>query len=40
MKPLATHLIKKMDLGFHGNLFGGKLLSWVDAAVATYAMEN
>ena len=29
-----------MDLGFHGNLFGGKLLSWVDAAVAAYAMET
>jgi len=39
MKLLATHPIKKMDLGFHGNLFGGKLLSWVDAAVAAYAME-
>ena len=40
MKLLATHPIKKMDLGFHGNLFGGKLLSWVDAAVAAYAMET
>ena len=39
MRLLATHPIKKMDLGFHGNLFGGKLLSWVDAAVAAYAME-
>jgi len=28
-----------MNLGFHGNLFGGKLLSWVDAAVTAYAME-
>lgn len=26
MQLLATHPIKKMDLGFHGNLFGGKLL--------------
>jgi acyl-CoA thioesterase YciA len=36
---LATHPIKKSDLGFHGNLFGGKLLSWIDAAIAAYAME-
>jgi acyl-CoA thioesterase YciA len=37
---LSTHPVKKLDLGFHGNLFGGKLLSWVDAAVAAYAMER
>jgi acyl-CoA thioesterase YciA len=40
MDLLATHPVKKSDLGFHGNLFGGKLLSWVDAAVAAYAMEK
>ena len=40
MDRLSTHPVKKLDLGFHGNLFGGKLLSWVDAAVAAYAMER
>ena len=40
MDLLATHPVKKSDLGFHGNLFGGKLLSWVDAALAAYAMEK
>jgi len=40
MDILSTHPVKKLDLGFHGNLFGGKLLSWVDAAVAAYAMER
>jgi acyl-CoA thioesterase YciA len=40
MDLLATHPVKKLDLGFHGNLFGGKLLSWLDAAVAAYAMEK
>ena len=40
MDLLSTHPVKKSDLGFHGNLFGGKLLSWIDAAVATYAMEK
>jgi acyl-CoA thioesterase YciA len=40
MELLVTHPIKKSDLGFHGNLFGGKLLSWIDAAVAAFAMEK
>lgn len=40
MELLATHPVKELDLGFHGNLFGGKLLSWLDAAVAAYAMEK
>jgi acyl-CoA hydrolase len=40
MDLLVTHPVKKMDLGFHGNLFGGKLISWTDAAVAAYAMER
>jgi hypothetical protein len=26
-KLISTHPIKKSDLGFHGNLFGGKLLA-------------
>jgi acyl-CoA thioesterase YciA len=36
---ISTHPIKKSDLGFHGNLFGGKLLAWLDSAGAAYAME-
>lgn len=40
MDLLVTHPVKKSDLGFHGNLFGGKLLAWVDAALAAYAMEK
>lgn len=39
MRLLSTHPVKKLDLGFHGNLFGGQLLSWIDAAAAAYAME-
>ena len=38
-KLISTHPVKKSDLGFHGNLFGGKLLAWLDAAGAAYAME-
>ena len=39
MEQLNTHPIKKSDLGFHGNLFGGKLLSWIDASAAGYSMQ-
>ncbi len=39
MVHITTHPIKKSDLGFHGNLFGGKLLSWMDAAGAGFASE-
>ena len=39
MRHLTTHPIKKSDLGFHGNLFGGKLLAWLDAAAAGFSAE-
>ena len=39
MELLNTHPIKKSDLGFHGNLFGGKCLAWIDSSGAAYAME-
>jgi len=39
MELLNTHPVKKSDLGFHGNLFGGKLLAWIDAAAAGYCMQ-
>ena len=39
MEILNTHPIKKSDLGFHGNLFGGKLLAWIDASAAGYSMQ-
>jgi acyl-CoA thioesterase YciA len=40
MQLITTHPIKKSDLGFHANLFGGKLLAWLDAAGAAFAMET
>jgi acyl-CoA thioesterase YciA len=39
MELLNTHPIKKSDLGFHGNLFGGKLLAWLDASAAAFAAQ-
>ena len=39
MELITTHPVKKSDLGFHKNLFGGKLLAWIDAAGAAYAAQ-
>lgn len=39
MQLISTHPVKKSDLGFHANLFGGKLLAWLDASAAAYAMQ-
>jgi len=39
MELISTHPIKKSDLGFHGNLFGGSLLKWIDGSAAGYAMQ-
>ena len=39
MELLNTHPVKKSDLGFHGNLFGGKLLAWLDASAAAFAVQ-
>lgn len=39
MELLNTHPVKKSDLGFHKNLFGGKALAWIDASAAAYAMQ-
>ena len=39
MELISTHPVKKSDLGFHGNLFGCKLLAWVDAAGAAFASQ-
>jgi acyl-CoA thioesterase YciA len=39
MDLISTHLVKKSDLGFHANLFGGNILSWIDIAGAAYSMQ-
>ena len=39
MELISTHLVKKSDLGTHANLFGGKLMAWLDASAAAYAMQ-
>ena len=39
MELITTHPVKKSDLGFHGNLFGGKLLSILDGAGYGYTIQ-
>jgi acyl-CoA thioesterase YciA len=36
---ISTHICKTRDVGNHGNLFGGVMLSWLDEAGASYAAE-
>jgi len=39
MELITTYPVKKSDLGFHGNLFGGKLLSILDSSAVAYATQ-
>ena len=39
MKLLTKRIVMARDIGIHGNLFGGVLLSWIDEAAAAYATE-
>jgi len=39
MKLISTHVCKTQNVGFHGNLFCGVMLSWLDEAGAAFAAE-
>jgi len=39
MELISTHFVKKSDVGYHGNLFGGVMLAWLDEAAAAYAAQ-
>jgi acyl-CoA thioesterase YciA len=39
MKLISTHFCKTQNVGYHGNLFGGELLAWLDEAGAAFAAE-
>ncbi len=39
MELLNQKLCMGKDLGIHGNLFGGIMLSWIDESAASYAAE-
>jgi acyl-CoA thioesterase YciA len=36
---ISTHFIKTQDIGYHGNLFGGVMLAWLDEAAAAFAAQ-
>ena len=39
MSLISTHVCKTSDVGFHGNLFGGQLLCWIDESGAALSSE-
>jgi acyl-CoA thioesterase YciA len=39
MNLLNKRIVMAKDIGIHGNLFGGILMSWIDEAAAGYASE-
>tara|TARA_A100001011_G_scaffold260725_1_gene269226 strand:- start:2617 stop:3027 length:411 start_codon:yes stop_codon:yes gene_type:complete len=39
MSLISTHICKTSNVGFHGNLFGGTMLAWLDEAGAIFACE-
>ena len=39
MELISTHLVKQNDVGYHGNLFGGIMLSWLDEAAVSFACQ-
>ena len=39
MELISTHFVKKSDVGYHGNLFGGVMMAWLDEAAAAYAAQ-
>ena len=40
MELISTHFVKKNDVGYHGNLFGGIMLAWLDEAAAAFAARS
>ncbi len=39
MELISTHFCKAANIGYHGNLFGGTMLSWLDEAGAIFACQ-
>ena len=39
MELVSTHICKTQNLGMHGNLFGGVMLSWLDEAGAAFTAQ-
>ena len=39
MQLISTHICKGQNIGVHGNLFGGVMLSWLDEAGAAFTAQ-
>ncbi len=39
MQLISTHICKGQNIGVHGNLFGGVMLSWLDEAGAAFTCQ-
>ena len=39
MELISTHFCKSANVGYHGNLFGGTMLAWLDEAGASFACQ-
>jgi|TARA_R110000824_G_scaffold11268_4_gene49217 acyl-CoA thioesterase YciA len=39
MELISTHFVKKSEVGYHGNLFGGIMLAWLDEAAAAFSAQ-
>ena len=39
MDLITTYFCKSSQVGYHGNLFGGRMLAWLDEAGAAYAAQ-
>ena len=37
MDLISTHICMTKDIGVHGNLFGGTMMSWIDESAASYS---
>ena len=37
---VTTHLVKAFDLGVNGNLYGGRMLDWLDEAGALFVISR
>ena len=40
MELISTHSVMTIDIGVHGNLFGGRLMAWIDTAAAVFAKQK
>lgn len=40
MELVTQHIVMSRDLNAHGNLFGGKMLEWIDEAAGIFVMDK